>query len=45
MAGVLFDAAEIALIVLPLMLFHLIQLLVLAVVSQRSIRFSETVIG
>ncbi|WP_353646589.1 bile acid:sodium symporter family protein [Mesorhizobium sp. WSM2239] len=37
MAGILFDAAQIALIVLPLMLFHLIQLSVLAVVSQRSV--------
>jgi len=37
MAGILFDTAEIALIVLPLMLFHLIQLSVLAVLSQRSV--------
>jgi sodium/bile acid cotransporter 7 len=37
MAGILFDTAEIALIVLPLMLFHLIQLSVLAIVSQRII--------
>jgi predicted Na+-dependent transporter len=36
MAGILFDTAEIALIILPLMLFHFIQLLVLAVASQRS---------
>jgi sodium/bile acid cotransporter 7 len=37
MAGILFNAAELALIVLPLMLFHLIQLSVLAVLSQRSV--------
>jgi sodium/bile acid cotransporter 7 len=37
MAGILFDTAEIALIVLLLMLFHLIQLSALAVVSQRSV--------
>jgi sodium/bile acid cotransporter 7 len=37
MAGILFDTAEVALIVLPLMLFHLIQLTVLAVLSQRSV--------
>lgn len=37
MAGSLFDTAEIALIVLPLMLFRLIQLSVLAVFSQRSV--------
>jgi sodium/bile acid cotransporter 7 len=37
MAGILFDTAEIALVVLPLMLFHLIQLTVLAVLSQRSV--------
>jgi sodium/bile acid cotransporter 7 len=36
MAGILFDTAQVALIVLPLMSFHLIQLTVLAVVSQRS---------
>ncbi|PDT78623.1 hypothetical protein CO676_32480 [Sinorhizobium sp. BJ1] len=36
MAGILFDTADIALIILPLMLFHLIQLLVLAVATQRS---------
>ncbi|MCO5962534.1 cytochrome oxidase [Sinorhizobium meliloti] len=36
MAGILFDTAEIALIILPLMLFHFIQLLVLAVAAQRS---------
>jgi len=36
MAGILFDTADIALIILPLMLFHLNQLLVLAVASQRS---------
>lgn len=36
MAGILFDRTEMAFIVLPLMLFHLIQLSVLAVVSQRS---------
>jgi sodium/bile acid cotransporter 7 len=42
MAGILFDAAEIALIVLPLMLFHLIQLSVLAVVSQRSAMRPQT---
>ncbi|ASJ61368.1 bile acid:sodium symporter (plasmid) [Sinorhizobium meliloti WSM1022] len=35
-AGILFDTAEIALIILPLMLFYFIQLLVLAVASQRS---------
>lgn len=40
MAGVLFNTAEIALIVLPLMLFHLIQLSVLAVLSQRSVVYS-----
>jgi sodium/bile acid cotransporter 7 len=37
MAGILFDTAEVALVVLPLMLFHLLQLCVLAVVSQRSV--------
>lgn len=37
MAGILFDPAQMALIVLPLMLFHLIQLSVLAVVSQRGV--------
>jgi hypothetical protein len=37
MAGILFDATQIALIVLPLMLFHLIQLSVLAVLSRRSV--------
>lgn len=37
MAGILFDAAQVALVVLPLMLFHLIQLSVLAVISQRSV--------
>ena len=36
MAGILFDRAEVALIILPLMLYHLIQLTVLAVLSQRS---------
>ncbi|MFB9979351.1 bile acid:sodium symporter family protein [Mesorhizobium kowhaii] len=36
MAGILFHADQIALVVLPLMLFRLIQLSVLAVVSQRS---------
>jgi predicted Na+-dependent transporter len=36
MAGILFHADQIALVVLPLMLFHLIQLSLLAVVSQRS---------
>jgi solute carrier family 10 (sodium/bile acid cotransporter), member 7 len=35
MAGILFPAKELALTVLPLMLFHLIQLTVLAVLSQR----------
>lgn len=41
MAGILFDSSEIALIVLPLMLFHLIQLSVLAVVSQRIVMCSR----
>ena len=36
MAGILFDHAEVALIILPLMLYHLIQLTALAVLSQRS---------
>jgi sodium/bile acid cotransporter 7 len=36
MAGILFDRAEVALIILPLMLYHLIQLTVLAVLSKRS---------
>jgi sodium/bile acid cotransporter 7 len=36
MAGILFDRAEVALIILPLMLYHLSQLTVLAVLSQRS---------
>jgi sodium/bile acid cotransporter 7 len=35
MAGILFNRAEVALIILPLMLYHLIQLTVLAVLSQR----------
>ncbi|MEY4982537.1 MAG: hypothetical protein RIR62_803, partial [Pseudomonadota bacterium] len=35
MAGILFAGSDIALIILPLMLFHLIQLTVLAVLSQR----------
>ena len=38
MAGILFPAKELALTVLPLMLFHLIQLVVMAVVSQRYAR-------
>lgn len=36
MAGILVHADQIPLVVLPLMLFHLIQLSVLAVVSQRN---------
>lgn len=36
MAGILFDRAEVALIILPLMLYHLIQLTALAMLSQRS---------
>jgi sodium/bile acid cotransporter 7 len=35
MAGILFDRAEVALVILPMMLYHLIQLTVLAVRSQR----------
>jgi sodium/bile acid cotransporter 7 len=35
MAGILFPAKDLALTVLPLMLFHLIQLVVMAVLSQR----------
>lgn len=35
MAGILFQGRDIALIILPLMLFHLIQLTVLAILSQR----------
>ncbi|WP_427915872.1 bile acid:sodium symporter [Sinorhizobium alkalisoli] len=41
-AGILFDSAEIAIIILPLMLFHLIQLLVLAVASQRNTACIQT---
>ena len=36
MAGILFDRAEVALIILALMLYHLIQLTALAMLSQRS---------
>jgi sodium/bile acid cotransporter 7 len=35
MAGILFAGSDIALIILPLVVFHLIQLTVLAILSQR----------
>jgi sodium/bile acid cotransporter 7 len=35
MAGILFAGQDISLIVLPLMLFHLIQLVICALISQR----------
>lgn len=38
MAGILFDRAEVALVILPLMLYHLIQLTALAILSQRGTR-------
>jgi solute carrier family 10 (sodium/bile acid cotransporter), member 7 len=36
MAGILFAKTEVALIILPLMLFHLLQLVVMAVISRRA---------
>ncbi len=35
MAGILFTGQDISLIVLPLMLFHLIQLIICSIISQR----------
>ena len=42
MAGVLFSAAAIGPVLLPLMLFHQIQLMVCAVLAQQYLRAAES---
>ena len=39
LAGILFAKTEVAMIILPLMLFHLLQLVVMAVLSRRAAVF------